>query len=328
MADYQDIFVERFDPDRPDAVRVPRRVAARRGAARDDPGPRRTGGRRHDHGHAPRPGRSRRPGERPRRVAPLHGDGRAEPDVRRVRPDAPGRLRRRARGGHAAVGRSGQQPGLRRRPRDDRLPDARARARPGPARTRGCPSPAGTAPTSGRARSRSRRCPRCANPAAGWIATANSRIVDDDYPHYLGLDYAPDFRTRRLVSPRPGPPRARRSPTWRPSTRTGPRFPPGAWWSWPAASSPSTRARARRSRCFAAGTARMDADSAAATVYAAFRARLVRDVLGPLLGPLAADAFAAYTERRRRARGASPRPPRRVDPRGRPDAPASGRRLG
>jgi penicillin G amidase len=36
----------------------------------------------------------------------------------------------------------------------------------------------------------------------------------------------------------------------------------------------------------------MDADSAAAAVYAVFRARLVRDVLGPLLGPLGGDAFA------------------------------------
>ena len=42
--------------------------------------------------------------------------------------------------------------------------------------------------------------PALRDPAAGWIVTANSRIVDDDYPHYLGLDYAPDFRTRRLVS--------------------------------------------------------------------------------------------------------------------------------
>jgi penicillin amidase len=39
----------------------------------------------------------------------------------------------------------------------------------------------------------------------------------------------------------------------------------------------------------------MDADSAAATIYAAFRARLVRDLLGPLLGPLAGDAFARVT---------------------------------
>jgi penicillin amidase len=36
----------------------------------------------------------------------------------------------------------------------------------------------------------------------------------------------------------------------------------------------------------------MDPDSAAAMVCAAFRARLLRDVLGPHLGPLAGDAFA------------------------------------
>jgi penicillin amidase len=42
--------------------------------------------------------------------------------------------------------------------------------------------------------------PAFRDPEAGWIATANSRIADADYPHYLGLDYAPDFRTRRLVA--------------------------------------------------------------------------------------------------------------------------------
>src|SRR5262249_9895723 len=36
--------------------------------------------------------------------------------------------------------------------------------------------------------------------APGFIATANSRIAGADYPHYLGLDYAPDFRTRRVVA--------------------------------------------------------------------------------------------------------------------------------
>ena len=36
----------------------------------------------------------------------------------------------------------------------------------------------------------------------------------------------------------------------------------------------------------------MDVGSTAATIYAAFRARLVRDILHPLLGPLASDAFA------------------------------------
>ena len=42
--------------------------------------------------------------------------------------------------------------------------------------------------------------PALRDPAAGWIATANSRIVDAAYRHYLGLDYASDFRTRRLVA--------------------------------------------------------------------------------------------------------------------------------
>lgn len=36
----------------------------------------------------------------------------------------------------------------------------------------------------------------------------------------------------------------------------------------------------------------MDADSAGATIFAAFRERLLRDLLSPLLGPLAPDAFA------------------------------------
>ena len=67
-----------------------------------------------------------------------------------LRADAAGRVGGRARGGDAAVGRSGQQPGVRRRPRDDRLPDPRARAGPEPGRTRGSRSRAGTAPTSGR----------------------------------------------------------------------------------------------------------------------------------------------------------------------------------
>lgn len=42
--------------------------------------------------------------------------------------------------------------------------------------------------------------PRLRNPETGWIATANNRIVGDDYPHYIALDYAPNSRARRLIS--------------------------------------------------------------------------------------------------------------------------------
>jgi penicillin amidase len=41
--------------------------------------------------------------------------------------------------------------------------------------------------------------PRVRNPDTGFVATANSRVVGPDYPHYLSLDYAPPYRTLRLV---------------------------------------------------------------------------------------------------------------------------------
>ncbi len=41
--------------------------------------------------------------------------------------------------------------------------------------------------------------PRVRNPDTGYIVTANNRVVGHDYPHYLGLDYAPEFRARRIL---------------------------------------------------------------------------------------------------------------------------------
>ena len=40
--------------------------------------------------------------------------------------------------------------------------------------------------------------PRARNPEGGAIVTANQRIVGDDYPHYLGLDYAHPDRSIRV----------------------------------------------------------------------------------------------------------------------------------
>lgn len=40
--------------------------------------------------------------------------------------------------------------------------------------------------------------PRRKDPAAGWIATANHRIVDADYPHHLTHDWALPYRFRRI----------------------------------------------------------------------------------------------------------------------------------
>ena len=134
--------------------------------------------------------------------------------------------------------------------------------------------------------------PALRNPAAGWIVTANSRIVDDDYPHYLGLDYAPDFRTRRLagriqdlhgatVADMAALHADRASIPARSLVELAGRIDP---------LDAGSRAALAMLRSW---DGVMDADSPAATVYATFRARLVQDVLGPILGPLAGEAFAA-----------------------------------
>ncbi len=41
--------------------------------------------------------------------------------------------------------------------------------------------------------------PHMLNPSKGYIATANNRIVDDAYPHFLGYDYCVGDRAQRIV---------------------------------------------------------------------------------------------------------------------------------
>ena len=134
--------------------------------------------------------------------------------------------------------------------------------------------------------------PAMRDPATGWIATANSRIADADYPHYLGLDYVADFRTRRIVA---------RLRDLRDATVADMAAVHADRVSIPAQALVEV---ARRIEPLDAGSraalallrrwdGAMDQDSPAATLYAVFRARLLRDLLGPLLGPLAGDAFAS-----------------------------------
>ena len=41
--------------------------------------------------------------------------------------------------------------------------------------------------------------PRIRNPQNGFIVSANNRVVGDDYPYYLGMDYAAPYRAQRVV---------------------------------------------------------------------------------------------------------------------------------
>ena len=41
--------------------------------------------------------------------------------------------------------------------------------------------------------------PRSINPPEGYIATANNRPVGEDYPHYIAVDFTPEFRVRGVT---------------------------------------------------------------------------------------------------------------------------------
>ena len=42
-----------------------------------------------------------------------------------------------------------------------------------------------------------RTCP-ARDPARGWIATANQRVVEADYPHFLTSEWVPPYRQQRI----------------------------------------------------------------------------------------------------------------------------------
>lgn len=132
--------------------------------------------------------------------------------------------------------------------------------------------------------------PRARNPEAGYIVTANNRIVEKDEPYYIGMDYVSDFRARRIYE--------------RLRSMTGATaddmpavhaerlsIPARAYAHLLRDIEPmdvfSTRAR----DLLTAWDGRMDRDRIEPTIYSAFRDCLTRIVLQPLFGPLTKAAL-------------------------------------
>ena len=132
--------------------------------------------------------------------------------------------------------------------------------------------------------------PRLRNPEAGYMVTANNRIADETYQHYLALHYEPGFRARRIRD------------RLRPLTAAS-----GSDMAAIQADRVSIPAQAfvamlgrvevvdtfsPQARSFLQqwdGT--MAPDSVAATIYAVCRDELMRLVMEPVLGPLAPEAL-------------------------------------
>jgi len=141
--------------------------------------------------------------------------------------------------------------------------------------------------------------PAIRDPDTGFIATANSRVAGADYPHYIGLDYVPDFRTRRLL--------ARLDPLEK-ATASDMAAIHADRVSLPARELLDAVARLRIGEApgphrddprWHAALVRLfawdhvvDKEAVAPTIYEAFRERLARDLMTPILGPLAPEAFA------------------------------------
>ncbi|NIV35289.1 MAG: penicillin acylase family protein, partial [Anaerolineae bacterium] len=41
--------------------------------------------------------------------------------------------------------------------------------------------------------------PSVLNPDTHYVATANNKIVDDDYPYFLGAEYMEGYRAQRII---------------------------------------------------------------------------------------------------------------------------------
>jgi penicillin amidase len=132
--------------------------------------------------------------------------------------------------------------------------------------------------------------PRLRNPDIGYIVTANNRIVGDDYPHYLAIDYSPGFRARRILD------RLRRltqADVADMAALHADRLSLLARQFLPLFEriAPLDAAAERAKALLQCWDGGMEADSVPATIYSVFRDHLLRMLLEPRLGPLAPEAF-------------------------------------
>ena len=133
--------------------------------------------------------------------------------------------------------------------------------------------------------------PRSRNPESGLIVTANNKITDDDYPHYIGLEYAPGFRaervTRRLLD------LGKKATVEDMASVHADRVavPARKYVRLLAAVEPLNEASAKAKEILLGWDGTMERDQVAPTIYSAFRDSVVTQVLGPILGPAGREAL-------------------------------------
>ena len=133
---------------------------------------------------------------------------------------------------------------------------------------------------------------RLRNPEAGYIVTANNRIVGSDYPHYIALHFAPEHRTRRITQ------RLRKLDR---ATVQDMADVHADRVSIPAQTCvrllsdvrPLDELSSQAKASLTAWDGSMDSDAVGPTIYSAFRIELDTTLVKHLLGPLADEALGA-----------------------------------
>ena len=132
--------------------------------------------------------------------------------------------------------------------------------------------------------------PHLTNPEQGYIVTANNKVIDNSYPHYIALDFAPGFRASRihdrlhLINKATVDDMA--------SVHTEKTSIPGQAFAKLLIDVPTQDELSSQARDVLLGwDGVVHRDSAAPTIYNALRDNLVKLVLQPYLGSLARDAF-------------------------------------
>ena len=134
--------------------------------------------------------------------------------------------------------------------------------------------------------------PKSINPAEGYIATANNKPVSDDYPHYIAVDFTPEFRVKGVTRGLHGPRQTRRSPTWPGCTHTGCHSPRLAYLAVLPHVEPSNALAAIARERLLAWDGSMDAHLVQPTIYSAMRDALLKEIFDRNLPPdLAHDAW-------------------------------------
>jgi len=134
--------------------------------------------------------------------------------------------------------------------------------------------------------------PAARNPPQGFAYSANNRITDERYEHYIGLDFAPGFRAERILAHLEG----RKDLTGEDMAALladVESVPARAWRALLGRIRPAGPEEERALALLRDWDGRVTADSPAASVFHAFRTDLLRRVLEPLLGPLAGELFRA-----------------------------------